>query len=154
MSGSPPSSQAHLPSEVNAYEQEHLKELASRPNTTVLQATHDILHDPWPVSRLKPMMETLVKRVLAFGDEVDDFRVRKACLDDEEVLSFQRTHPKLYWMLTDRKMMREPRLRSAVTGLLHVRSQVEAGALAEGRDADAMATRSVLAALGTSHIHG
>jgi hypothetical protein len=141
-----------LASEVGAYEDEHLRELASRPNTTVLQVGHDRVQDPWPVTRLRPLMETLVARVLAFGDDVDDFRVRKDCLDDPEVLEFYRAHPKLYYMMTDRKLMGEERCRSAITGLLHVRDKVETGALEEGRDADAMATRSVLAALGASHV--
>lgn len=147
-------SMTSLSSEVQAYEDAHLRELAARPNTTVFQATHDVVRDPWPVNRLQPLIEQLVARVLAFGDEVDDFRVRKACLDDAEVLEFQRYHPKFYWILTDRTMMREARLRAAVTSLLHIRSQVETGALPAGRDADATATRAVLAALGTSHIHG
>lgn len=144
----------NLPTEVHAYEQQRLDELSKRPNTTVLTVEHDATHDPWPADRLKTLMEQLVGRVLAFGDDVDDFRVRKTCLDDPETLAFQRTHPKLYWMLTDRKLMAEERCRTAITGLLHVRSQVDAGKVTNTRDADAMATRTVLAALGTSHIHG
>lgn len=140
--------------DVKAYETKRLQELAERPNTTVLTVEHDSRHDPWPVDRLKPLMERLVARVLSFGDEVDDFRVRKTCLDDPEALAFQRAHPKLYWMLTDRKMMGEERCRSALTGLLHVRAKVEAGEVADEHEADGLATRTVLAALGASHING
>ena len=141
-----------LQTEVHAYQADHLRKLADQPHTTVLKPEYDLLHDPWPVERLKALMERLVGRVLGFGDEVDDFRVRKDCLDDEDFLAFQREHPKSYWMLTDRKLMRDPRTRSAITGLLHVRMQVESGAVAEGQDADGMATRTVLAALGAQHV--
>ena len=142
-----------LQSEVQAHHQERLRELAERPNTTVLTVEYDDKHDPWPVERVRPMMERLVARVLSFGDEVDDFRVRKTCLDDPEVLAFQRQHPKLYWMLSDRKLMREERCRSAITGLLHVRSKVQSGEVTDEHEADGLATRTVLAALGTAHIH-
>ena len=81
--------------------------------------------------------------MLAFDPEVDDFRVRKQCLEDAEVLAFQRQHPKLYWMLTDRKMVQEPRVRAALTGLIHVRNKVDCGELQDGQDGEAMATRTV-----------
>ena len=35
-------------------------------------------------------MEMLTKRVLAAGDDVVDFKLRKQCLEDSEVLAFQR----------------------------------------------------------------
>ena len=84
--------------------------------------------------------------MLAFDDAVDDFTVRKTCLDDAETLLFQRDHPKFYWMLTDRKVMRDERARNAVTGLLFVHEQVESGVVS-GEEANASATKTVLAAL-------
>lgn len=137
-----------VPTEVGNYTEEHLRELASRPNTTVLQESHDRLRDPWPAARLRLVMERLTARVLAADDAVSDFALRKACLnDDSEILEFQRAHPKFYWMLTDRAIMREKRSREAVTGMLFVRDQIDSGAVAEGRTADAMAMRTVVEAL-------
>jgi hypothetical protein len=138
-----------LPTEVNAFERDRLEELASRPNTTVLQPEYASVRDPWPAKRLRCVMEGLMARVLSFGEDVDDFVVRKTCLEEnEEVLAFQRQHPRMYWMLTDRALMKEQSSRDAITGMLYVREQVECGAVQEGRDADAMATKTVLAALG------
>lgn len=139
----------NLRTDVGAYQDAKLRALAADPTKTVLTVEHDFVNEPWRVERLRPLLESLAARVAAFGDDVDDFKVRKTCLDDPEVLAFQRQHPKLYWLLTDRKMVRDARFRGAVTGLLHVRSKVENGEVEEGRDADAMATKSVLAALGT-----
>ena len=136
-----------MDAEVKAYETERLRKLSERKNTTVLTVQHDFVTDPWPESRLRGVMEPLLARVLAFDDSVDDFSLRKACLDDEEVLAFQRQHPKMYYMLTDRKIMRDERSRKAITGMLYVRKQVDAGAVTEGNEADAMATKTVLAAL-------
>ena len=137
----------NLASDVNAYEKKRLEELSERPNTTVLTVEHDFVNEPWPVSRLRPLLERLAKRVTEFPDETDDFVVRKTCLDDPEVLEFQRMHPKLYWMLTDRKLVKEEKFRNAVNGLLLVRRKVEVGEVESGQEADGMATRTVLASL-------
>ena len=98
------------------------------------------------------MLEPLASRVAAFGDDVDDFTLRKTCLDDPETLAFQRRHPKLYWMVTDRKLIKEDKFRNAVKGLLTVRERVEVGDVSDEHEADAMATRTVLAAMGASHV--
>ena len=134
-------------SDIAAYQKERLRELASRPNTTVLDVEHDHHHDPWPVSRLRPVLERLTARVLSTPEDVSDFVLRKQCLEDEEVLAFQRNHPKFYWLLTDRKIMREPKHRDAITGMLYIRGEVEKGNVANGHEADAMATRTVIEAL-------
>ena len=137
-----------MSNDVQAFETERLRQLSEKKNTTVLTVQHDFVHDPWPEPRLRGVMEPLVARVLAFDPSVSDFAVRKACIADApEVLAFQRRHPKMYWMLTDRAVMRDERSRKAITGMLYVRKQVETGAVAEGHDADAMATKTVLAAL-------
>lgn len=137
----------NLDTDVNAYEKQRLEELSQRPNTTVLTVEHDFVNEPWPVSRLRPLLERLAKRVTEFSDETDDFVVRKTCLDDPEVLEFQRMHPKLYWMLTDRKLVKEEKFRNAVNGLLLVRRKVEVGEVESGQEADGMATQTVLASL-------
>lgn len=108
-----------LPTDVHAFDTAHLEELSSRPNSTVYTVKHDHVHEPWPVERLRPVLERLATRVVSFDDDVDDFRVRKTCMEeDAEILAFQRDHPKFYWMLTDRKLMREPKFRDTVKGLL------------------------------------
>lgn len=136
-----------MDSEVQAYEKERLQKLSEKKNTTVLTVEHDFINDPWPEKRLRDVMEPLVARVLSFDDSVSDFTLRKTCMEDPEVLEFQRQHPKMYWMLTDRKIMGDERSRKAITGMLYVRKQVESGAVTEGQEADAMATKTVLAAL-------
>lgn len=136
-----------LPSEAQAYQRAHLEELASRPNTVVYEPVHDRVAEPWKVASLRPLCERLVARVLGFAADTDHFVVAKTCLDDAEVLEFQRAHPKMYWMMTDRALMAERKYRDAITGLLFVREEVERGAVAEGNDADAMATKAVVAAL-------
>jgi hypothetical protein len=141
-----------LPSQVGAYEEARLRELSQRPNTTVLKVEHDHKHAAWPVAKLRPVLERLAARVVSFDDSVSDFTVRKTCLEDPEILAFKRDHLNFFMMLTDRKMVKEARFRNAVKSLLAVREQVERGQVSEGNDADAMATRSVLAALGTSHV--
>jgi len=134
-------------SDLQSLQEAHLRELADRPNTTVYTVKHDRVADPWPAARLRTVMEGLVAKALAYDDAVCDFRVRKELIAEPEVLAFYRAHPKMFYMITDRAVMREPRFRSAITGMLFVRDEVERGAVADGRDADAMATRTVMTAL-------
>ena len=138
-------------SDVQAMHRKRLEELSSRKNTTVLDVTHDTVRDPWPVSRLRAVMESITSSTVGAKEEEEtDFARRQRLMtDDEEVLSFQRLHPKMYWMLTDRSMMRSKQHRDAITGMLYVQQQVENGSVSAGQEADAMATRTVLAALGT-----
>jgi hypothetical protein len=136
-----------LESDVAAYQKEKLRELSERPNTTVLDVEYDHHHDPWPVSRLRPILERLTGRVLSTDDDVADFVLRKQCLEDPDVLAFQRDHPKFYWLLTDRRIMREQKHRDAITGMLYIRDEVERGNVPHGQEADAMATRTVIEAL-------
>jgi len=138
---------AGLENDVAAFQRERLQELSERPNTTVFDVEHDHHHDPWPVARVRPLLEHLTTRVLSAPDEVSDFALRKQCLEDAEVLEFQRHHPKFYWLLTDRTIMREQKHRDAITGMLYIRAEVEEGRVTHGQEADAMATRTVIEAL-------
>ena len=145
-----------LPASVGAYEQARLEQLAQRRNTTVLQVEYDDVRDPWPVARVRAVLDTIAARVAReFADEtVADFTVRKTLVDsDPEIRAFYRGHQQLFQLATDRAMLRDERFRNAVAALLQVRTLVERGDLAEGQDADALATRSVLSAFGTQHVN-
>lgn len=134
--------------DVAAFQKEKLKKLAEKPNTTVFTVEHENVAEAWPVKRVRKVLESIAKRIQTDFTEADsDFSVRKACLSDSEVLAFQRQHPKLYWMVTDREKMKESKYRAAVSALLEVRSRVERGIIKEGEEADAAATRTVIDAL-------
>ena len=70
-----------IENDVAAYQKERLRELASRPNTTVLDVQHDHHHDPWTVARLRPLLERLTGRVISTPDDVPDFVLRKQCAE-------------------------------------------------------------------------
>lgn len=160
-SSSAPSSSPAPPPRAATIEDAQVDEIYRKhPNARVLEVKHDIQREPWPSERVRACLERLVERVMGFDASVSDFTVRKECIkvreeckaDDEDILEFYRRHPQLYWMATDRKMMAEKRIRDALQALLLLRARIESGELAEGRDAEAAATRAVLAALGTGHV--
>ena len=132
--------------EVKAFQREKLEELASRPRTTVYDVVHDFKSDPWPAERARKVMESVARRLKEeFSDEerFSDFAVRKKCMEDEEVLAFQRQHPKLYWMITDREKMKNETYRGVISSLLELRKRVDDGSLQSGEEADATATKVV-----------
>ena len=137
-----------MQTDVKVMEQSRLEELSSRPNTTVLEVSHEFKHERWSVVRLRRCVDRIYRRV---SDELDcslsDFAVRKACLDEEEILEFQRVHPKLYWLVTDRKLMQDARAREAIEAMMSVVTRVEGGGITQDSEADAEATRAIVQAL-------
>ena len=140
--------QPNLPANMEAMHDAKLRELAARPNTTVYKPTFDHLHEPWRVARLRPVLERLMTRVYEFSEDATDDDVRVGCVhEDAEMEAFRKDHPKMYTLLTDRKVMSQQSSRDAIQSMLLVREQVEKGTVAEGRDADALATKQVVTAL-------
>ena len=136
--------------DVAAYQTEKLKKLAEKPNTTVFTVKHDQVTTAWPSKRVKSAVETIARKIHAeFTDteKFSDFCVRKECMKDPEVLAFQRQHPKLYWMVTDREKMKEQKYRDVVGAMIELRHRVESGQVKDGEEADATATRVITDAL-------
>jgi hypothetical protein len=136
--------------DVAAYQSEKLKKLAEKPNTTVFTVKHDEVTTAWSYKRVRKVVESIAKRIQSeFSDTegFSDFRVRKECMKDPEVLAFQRQHPKLYWMVTDREKMKEQKYRDVVGAMIELRHRVESGQVKEGTEADATATRVITDAL-------
>lgn len=118
------------------------------PEAEVLEVTHDFRHEPWKVDRLQAVFECIVYRALEdFPPDASDFAVRKALLDDEEILRFKKDHPRLYYTLTDRGLMRQEKYRATLRSMLAVRGQVERGQVPGGERADAAATSAIMASL-------
>lgn len=137
-----------MQSNMQAMHDAKLRELADRPNTTVYTPSFDTVREPWRVARLRPVLERLMQRVYGFADDATDDVVREGCVkDDDEIQAFKKDHPKMYTLLTDRKVMSVQSSRDAIQSMLLVREQVEKGTVAEGRDADALATKHVVTAL-------
>lgn len=129
-------------SEAAALHDQQLESLSQRPNTTVYRATHDSAAK-WPAARVEAAMEAIVKTALECDSTMDDFRVRKKCMEDPESLAFQRQHPKFFWTITDRTMMRNEQYRGILGELLRLHARVEAGSV-ESSAADAQATQIVM----------
>ena len=132
---------------IKAAHDAQMQELASRPNTSVYTVQHDDVAEAWPAARVSAVLELIACKVHEFEASTPDFVVRKKCLEFEEILSFQRRHPQLYWLVTDREKMAVPKYRQAVAALVEVRRRVDGGEVPEGAEASAAATRTVFDAL-------
>ena len=49
--------------DVAAYQEEKLKKLAEKPNTTVFTVKHDHIAQAWPVKRVRAVVETIAKKM-------------------------------------------------------------------------------------------
>ena len=105
----------------------------------------------WPVSRVRKVLEGIAAKIASdfssADDSTPDIVVRQKCLDVPDARPFHAQHPQLYWMVTDRSKMKEPKYRATIGALLELRSRVENGYVKEGPEADATATRVVMDAL-------
>ena len=136
-----------LQGEVTAFQKERIDELKQQNHTSIYETKHDFKHEPWKATTLRPLMEQLATTVTNFGDEVSDFKVRKECLKNKDFLNFQRDHPQLYYLMTDRKMLRDDRFRQAFSSMLEVREQIDSGNMSDGTEADGMIMSGIVSAL-------
>ena len=134
---------------VEAYQKEKLEKLAENPQNTVYEEEYNVA-DAWKAKDVSDVLDLITTKMKDVPDDTPDFTFRKSFLEDKQILEFQRRHPKLYYMVTDREKMKEEKYRSAISAMMEVRRRVEAGDVDEGRDADAAATRTVINALSSS----
>ena len=132
---------------MGAYTQQHLEELSNRKNTTVFSAQHDNVFEPWPAKKLKRVMEKTVSTIMGLPEEMDDFRARKKCLEDPDILDFYRHHLKTFLLITDRAVMKDDKFRQTMSGLLELRAKVERGDIRDENEGNALATKVVMQTL-------
>ena len=131
---------------VSSAERKRLEELAANPKNRVLEVTHDFVKEPWESQRVAKVVKTIIDKSLA-SELTDDFTMRKDLLKDPEIKAFQFDHPRMFWTLSDRTMMREPKYRRAIEGMLNVHLMLEKGVVQKGDVASAVATQTVMHAL-------
>jgi hypothetical protein len=131
---------------VSSAEHKRLEELAANPKNRVLKVTHDFEKEPWESQRVAKAVQTILDKSMA-SDISDDFKMRKNLLNDPEIKAFQFDHPRMFFTLTDRNMMREPKYRKAIEGMLNVHRMMEKGVVQKGDVASAVATQTVMHAL-------
>lgn len=135
-------------SELEALRRGHLQALASRPNTTVLDVTHDHVNTAWTASRVRRVITVVAEHMATCPREMCDFDLRKSCIRlSSETQAFQRQHPQLFWTITDREIMAKPNSKLALEAMLKLRDDVDMGVLTDENEANAMATREVMNAL-------
>ena len=126
-------------------ERQRMEELARRPNTRFAgdaRLCRGALAGGPRVRR----GHRIVQQCLSSTVE-DDFQMRKELLRDGEIKAFQHQHPRMFWTLTDRKVVREPKNVRAIEAMLNVHRMVEAGVVQKGDYSNAVATQAVMHAL-------
>lgn len=117
------------------------------PHAEVMEVKHDFIHEPWPSDRLEAVFQRIVSEIFSFDEKTSDFVVRKTLLRDTEILEFQRHHPRLYYTLTDRAMMKEEKYRTTLMRMLLVKQRIERGEVPADERADALATEAIVTSL-------
>ena len=127
-----------------AFGRRALEDLADRPNTKVYDVKFDSEREAWPADKLRASLERLMSTFRAIPEDVDPFRARKQCLEDPQILEFQRAHPRVFWMCTDRAVNGTEEFRKILSAFLALREKVDAKAIVDDNEANALATKAVM----------
>jgi len=117
------------------------------PQAEVLTVAYDSRHEPWTTEDLVWVCNTIFGRIYEFPCNTPDFKVRKTLLEDEKILRFQRSHPRMYYTITDRNLMKVDKYRVAIQSLITTRAKVESGHIPDDKMADAFATQAIINSL-------
>lgn len=128
---------------------ERMRKIAEREGATVLETTFSKRIEPWAPDKVRAVWDKIDRVGATHANIADDIKYRKALLQHEDILEFQRCHQKLFWTMTDRQLMTQPHYRSAIAAMLGVRDRVVAGELSEDA-ANAESSSAVLEALTAS----
>lgn len=126
------------------YDEQRLRELAKDPKNRVLVPKYDMEFDPWPATRVATCVTELSKIAHDPANKKDATKIRTKAMLNDELVSFAQHHNSMYDKLTDPVYFEDERFIKGITTLVGLRSQVELGVLAEGKDADTAATAAML----------
>lgn len=110
---------------VGCFTDEKLRELASQPNVTVMQPTHDITYDPWSAERVNECVDRLV--LFTRGGMAGDV-IRQ---QDKELDDFASKYTVFFAKLTDPAFANDRDHVVTVKRLIALRAAVEGGGLSE-----------------------
>ena len=133
------------PTTMDAKQQHAERIWEENPNAEIYEVKHDRIQEPWKVDRLQKIFKKIVTRVLEFDESTNDFVIRKTLLQDADILEFQRGHPRLYYVLTDRNVITQEKYAKLVNKMLLLRQSMD-GSPPDER-VDAMATNLIVSSL-------
>jgi len=118
------------------------------PRAEVMEVTHEFKHEPWKAYDLTVIFDDIVRRIFSdFHPDQADFVVRKSLLQTPSILCFQRDHPRLYYVVTDRSLMANATYRSTLSQMLRVRKEIEAGRLPDDERGEAAGVEAIVSSL-------
>ena len=110
---------------VGCFTESKLRELASQPNVTVMQPTHDITYQPWSAERVDKCVDRIVAAVC---DGVAADALKR---DDADVCEFASKYTVFFSKLSDRAFASDVAHVAVVKQLVALRALVEQGGVDE-----------------------
>ena len=121
---------------VGCFTEEKLRELATQPNVTVMEPTHDIVYTPWNAKRVSSAVDRIVLMTRG-GASADAIRGL-----DGELAEFASKYTVMYDKITDPAFVADEEHVLVVKKLVALHGMVELGSL---RNVDAQAQASDIA---------
>lgn len=85
---------------VGTFTKEKLEELASQPNVTVMQPTHDVVFDPWTCERVVKVVDLLIQKTKE-NENNEKEEIERICKLDDEISEFSEKYQTFFAKLTD-----------------------------------------------------
>ena len=84
---------------VGCFTDETLRELAEKPNVTVMQPTHDLIFDPWPTKKVLFIVNNIAQTTKSNIDKEVNI-IREICYKKEHVLEFSQKYKMIFEKIT------------------------------------------------------
>ena len=128
---------------VGCFSERKLQELASQPNTTVMQPTYDTIFEPWAASKVHEVMDIIIKITNA-SESVEE--VRKVCAKNSLIVEFSQKYQVMYDKLTTPAFVNDEANIEVLKKLVFLKAAVDQN-ITTKEDAQAQASDMALKSL-------
>ena len=128
---------------VGCFSEQKLKELASQPNTTVMQPTYDTIFEPWPAARVHEVMDQLAAVTIKYNS-VD--KVREECSKNQSFVEFSQKYKVMYDKMTTPLFVKDSENIKVLKKLILLKAAVDQNITSQ-EDAQAQASDIALKSL-------
>tara|TARA_B100000214_G_scaffold374851_1_gene358927 strand:- start:293 stop:718 length:426 start_codon:yes stop_codon:yes gene_type:complete len=140
-------------SNAQSYRPDQLEEISKKKENVVLVEKHDLQFEPWPSTRLKKCIDSIIEITYDPNLNLDVEAIRKKCKEKLELLKFSNYHHTMFERLTDPKYAHDARFTDGIKMMIETKERMEVGQVESQEDADKEVVGKLLKKYHTMNLH-